>query len=152
MSFANINVVHFPACFALFFISPLFSQDPAAVSALLEQLRASQAWRDLVHHDSDPVLHDAAASRQPSATVATLLSQLKPSTDSTHPSVCSEDAEERTSPALPTEDHLVPVPDLKSYSFQQALPLVAKLSSDPAFTSEVQNVSILFFPPDLPHY
>ncbi|KAF8631163.1 hypothetical protein AX15_002502 [Amanita polypyramis BW_CC] len=128
MSFANIN-------------------DPAAVSALLDQLRASQAWRDAVAAHPQPRSQSQSQS-QSSSSVAVLLSQLQPSAPSSSgsdldipgtptpatPALDTDPNPDRTAPAQ--DDHL----HLKTYSFQQALPIIVKLSNDPAFITEIQKL------------
>ncbi|KAK2466401.1 hypothetical protein APHAL10511_002043 [Amanita phalloides] len=106
MSFSNIN-------------------DTAAVSALLDQLRASQAWKDILTSNPLPV----PRSDHPTS-VAVLLSQLQPSA----PSGPVLDSSPHITP--PADDH----DDLRPYTFQQALPVIAKLSADPSFLHEIHQL------------
>ncbi|KAF8351241.1 hypothetical protein F5887DRAFT_936518 [Amanita rubescens] len=113
MSFSNIN-------------------DAVAVSALLDQLRASQAWRDVVVAQHQP-------APEPPVSVAGLLEQLQPVASSGPVLDRSPPPPQNVNPtpALPTrQEHR----DLKTYTFQQALPVIAKLASDPLFLSEIQKL------------
>lgn len=107
-------------------------QDAAAVSALLDQLRASQAWRDVIADQHKP------APEAP-VSVAGLLEQLQPAASS-GPVLDRSPPPPRNvnlTPALPArQEHR----DLKTYTFQQALPVIAKLASDTLFLSEIQKV------------
>ncbi|KAL5487653.1 hypothetical protein ACEPAI_5761 [Sanghuangporus weigelae] len=143
MSFTNIN-------------------DPAGVSALLEQLRSSQAWTDLQAQQiapasgqpvpkseppsQSPPLEDAAdASKnvsQPS--VASLLSQLGSASASR-----ASSAQGTSISSLPSSSSMsAPSPepstksvkDVRNSTFQQALPHLAQLSDDPKFIDAVLKV------------
>lgn len=100
-------------------------QDPTAVSALLDQLRTSQAWRDVL-------AANPPQSRPESSTVANLLEQLNP-TASSGPAL-------DRSPSPPAQATPQEHRDLHSYTFQQALPVIAKLASDSTFLLEIQKV------------
>lgn len=154
-------------------------QDPAAVKALLDQLKASPAWQDTLNSTSahiNPVQHTEVReplpstsegaqreSRAPSASVASLLSQLRtsPSTSiaiNTPPVSDTRTAhqpsrniprpsqeppptqsEHRTPrPAVATAS--TPVQDTRSISFQQALPHLTQLAGDPQFLADVSRV------------
>ena len=104
-------------------------QDPAAVSALLDQLRTSQAWRDVL------AVNPPQPRPESSPTVANLLEQL-------HPTASSGPALDR-SPSPPAPARAAPQEhrDLQSYTFQQALPVIANLASDSTFLLEIQKVS-----------
>lgn len=121
MSFSNINV----SCVRAPFHADKL-QDPAAVSALLDQLRASQAWRDVLA--ANPPQPRSEAEAEPS--VANLLEQLQPPAS-------SGPVLDRSPPPPARQEHR----DLQSYTFQQALPVVANLASDPTFLLEIQKVS-----------
>ncbi|KAH9482456.1 hypothetical protein JR316_0004556 [Psilocybe cubensis] len=120
--------------------------DPAALLALLEQLKASAAW----HHasgssqaQSDPApipsssssyLPDSPSARSslPSASVASLLSQLNsPPVDQPPPAFA--------------QGYLVPQPqetlqDRSKFSFRQSLPVVSELSDNPSFSVAVKRI------------
>ncbi|RDB20544.1 hypothetical protein Hypma_012457 [Hypsizygus marmoreus] len=150
MSFTNIN-------------------DPAGVKALLDQLRASQAWQEVVvppapepapslppnlEPQSAPV--DATASSSSLSSVASLLSQLQSSpswsaVSSTPPtsSTSEEDAPLSAAPLQqPTSsssiESLSPPKkspqDPRSYTFQQALPHLAQLADDPGFVVAITQM------------
>ena len=102
-------------------------QDPAAVSALLDQLRTSQAWRDVL------AVNPPQPRPESSPTVANLLEQL-------HPTASSGPALDR-SPSPPAQAAPQEHRDLQSYTFQQALPVIAKLAGDSTFLLEIQKVS-----------
>ncbi|KAF8640023.1 hypothetical protein AX17_001267 [Amanita inopinata Kibby_2008] len=135
MSFANIN-------------------DSAAVSALLEQLKASKAWKDVIDSHPDRQQSDVEHPHDPapasSTSVARLLSQLQPSSSRTAepPSRARTLAHPPHTSTASLPSDIVPVVrdeptagqerrDIKSYTFQQALPVLAKLSSDPAFVAKI---------------
>ncbi|KAF8743830.1 hypothetical protein AX14_000236 [Amanita brunnescens Koide BX004] len=120
MSFSNINV----SCVRAPFHADKL-QDPAAVSALLDQLRASQAWRDVLA--ANPPQPRSEAEAEPS--VANLLEQLQPPAS-------SGPVLDRSPPPPARQEHR----DLQSYTFQQALPVVANLASDPTFLLEIQKL------------
>ncbi|KAL5530036.1 hypothetical protein ACEPAF_6293 [Sanghuangporus sanghuang] len=133
--------------------------DPAGVSALLEQLRSSQAWTDLQAQQDAPTsgqsiprseppsqsppLQDAADSSknesQPS--VASLLSQLGSASASRASSAQSTSISflpSSSSMSAPSsEPSTKSVKDVQNYTFQQALPHLAQLSDDPTFVDAV---------------
>ncbi|KAI9575029.1 hypothetical protein HD554DRAFT_2051973 [Boletus coccyginus] len=158
--------------------------DPAAVQALLDQLRASQVWRDTLNSTSSHINSEQRAevpestpstledipgeSRAqspdiaPPASVASLLSQLRTSewtsiAISTPPvsgSRTTHQPSQNISPPsqdLPTKpEHWTPRPDvatsfthvqdIRSMSFQQALPHLTQLASDPGFLTAVSRL------------
>lgn len=162
-------------------------QDPAAVQALLDQLRASQVWRDTLNSTSSHINSEQRAevpestpstledipgeSRAqspdiaPPASVASLLSQLRTSewtsvAISTPPvsgSRTTHQPSQNISPPsqdLPTKpEHRTPRPDvatsfthvqdIRSMSFQQALPRLTQLASDPGFLTAVSRVRFI---------
>ena len=143
-------------------------QDPAGVRALLEQLRASQAWRDIVHPPNgnpSPSIpadvhlsgsHQSAASVQPGSSVAALLSQLRAplhplantsfteptSSANSHPAV-NHSVDHVVSAVLPTQNASRPgakPEDVRSLTFHQALPHLARLADDPDFRAVIVEV------------
>ena len=154
-------------------------QDPAAVKALLDQLRASQVWQDTLNSESNTgsekqagiresppsMLEDApgesrarSSDAAPPTSVASLLSQLRTSANTppvsstriTHQSTRNIPRPSQDLP--PTEsEHRTPRPDvatsstlavqdIRSISFQQALPHLTQLASDPEFLTAVSRV------------
>ena len=141
--------------------------DPTGVQALLDQLRGSQAWKDITAPiegdtpdspgDSDgPQIspHNTASNATPEAaptltSVASLLSQLRSS-----PSLTPADTISQTTNTLPPPT--VPVPaaapivtvvaqeDIRSFTFQQALPRIAQLASEDEFIAAIKQVSMFF--------
>lgn len=162
-------------------------QDPTAVKALLDQLRASQAWQDTLNSSSSHISseHHAEVRESPASTledvqseprvqssvtappasVASLLSQLKTSESSiainTPPVSDTRIAHQssrnipRPSQELPPtqSEHRTPRPvaatsstrvqDIRSISFQQALPHLTQLASDPGFLADVSRVRFI---------
>ncbi|KAJ6538954.1 hypothetical protein B0H19DRAFT_1176364 [Mycena capillaripes] len=136
MSFTNIN-------------------DPAGVKALLDRLRASQAWQSLVNTpptpDQPPAPQPVPSGSDPSpgsaSSVAALLSQLNSAPAVTQPVESSYAPHQiQKLPPSPSKDPLpAPSPsgsasyaiteDIRSLTFQQALPRLAQLSDDPAVVS-----------------
>jgi len=154
MSFTNVN-------------------DPAGVKALLDQLRSSQAWQDVVSAgpSSIPVasvtqatpspsnLNPSQPGESPTNSVASLLSQLQSSpslssaksqpvqaevvvadprlastsTSSYYPTTPSSFISPSSSDAIGRED-------VKSFTFQQALPRLGLLSENPAFVAAVAQL------------
>ncbi|KAJ7162623.1 hypothetical protein C8R43DRAFT_1086492 [Mycena crocata] len=135
MSFTNIN-------------------DPAGVQALLDQLRTSQAWQNLVNTQLEaqaqpapqPASAPSASETAPGSTstsVAALLSQLNSVPDVSHTT--------EVSPS-PTKDPLLPPPpapepapyafteDVRSLTFQQALPRLAQLSDSAVVVSTIEKL------------
>jgi hypothetical protein len=106
------------------------------VKALLEQLRSSQAWQDVVSATRHPSEEQPASSSErvdgppASANVASLLSQLH-----TH----APDRVDDGHSMMATMD--TRYQDLKAMSFQQALPHLADLSSKPEFVDQIREVS-----------
>jgi len=153
--------------------------DPTAVKALLDQLRASRLWQDTLNPESHTgsekqaevreslpsALEDApgesrarSSDTAPSTSVASLLSQLRTSvntppvssTRTTHQSTRNIPRPSQDLP--PTEsEHRTPRPDvatsstlavqnIRSISFQQALPHLTQLASDPEFLTAVSRL------------
>jgi hypothetical protein len=166
-------------------------QDPTAVKALLDQLRASQVWQDTLNSKSQigseqqaevrespaSALEDAQGESRaqpsgaaPPASVASLLSQLRTSERTslaiTTPPVSSTPTTHqltRNIPRPPSQDlpptqseHRTPRPDvatssahvqdIRSMSFQQGLPHLTQLASDPGFLSAVSRVRFIHRP------
>ncbi|KAL5507865.1 hypothetical protein ACEPAH_5483 [Sanghuangporus vaninii] len=133
--------------------------DPAGVSALLEQLRSSQAWTDLQAQQnaptsgqsipkseppsqSSPLQDDADYSKNgPQPSVASLLSQLgavsasraSSAQGASISSLPSSSSMSAPSPGPSTKS----VKDVRNYTFQQSLPHLAQLSDDPTFVDAV---------------
>jgi len=133
--------------------------DSEGVKALLNQLRFSQAWQDAL---STPPAHTivadapaavgttqaAPANSSSVPSVATLLSQLqsapaisesRPTAPSTHQPHQPHQPSIEPPPRIAT----TPVPsqqDVKSYTFQQALPHLAQLSEDSNFVRPVTQI------------
>jgi len=167
-------------------------QDPAAVQALLDQLRASRVWLDTLNSTSSHINSEQRAevpestpstledipgeSRAqslgiaPPASVASLLSQLRTSewtsiaistppvsgTRTTHQLSrnISPSSQDLPPPPPPTKsEHRTPRPDvatsfshvqdIRSMSFQQALPHLTQLASDPGFLTAVSRVRFI---------
>ncbi|KAG8218316.1 hypothetical protein J3R82DRAFT_3930 [Butyriboletus roseoflavus] len=154
-------------------------QDPTAVKALLDQLRTSQVWQDTListssHIDSEQrtevresppsTLEDVQGeSRTQSASVASLLSQLRTSESTSiainTPPVSDTRTVHKSSRNIPRpsqelpptqSEHRTPRPavatsstrvqDTRSISFQQALPHLTQLASDPGFLTDVSRL------------
>ena len=121
-------------------------QDPAGVKALLEQLRTSQAWQDTVAGATVAPTPSPASAQPPTASVAALLSRLQTSSSAPIPVT---DPEKVSTPPEPQP----PLPavaqspsrtqDVKSYTFQQSLPVLAQLSDDPSFISFIAQAGLL---------
>ncbi|KAJ7783419.1 hypothetical protein B0H14DRAFT_3507124 [Mycena olivaceomarginata] len=117
MSFTNIN-------------------DPAGVKALLDRLRASQAWQSLVN--TPPALLSQLNSAPVPASAPALIPPTAPVSNAPRP------------PPSPSNDYafITPPPpappaateDVRSLTFQQALPRLAQLSDDPAVVSTIQRL------------
>ncbi|KAJ7087242.1 hypothetical protein B0H15DRAFT_843175 [Mycena belliarum] len=129
MSFTNIN-------------------DPAGVKALLDQLRASQTWQSLV-------TAQAQAQEQPSPalpgaetpaggpSVAALLSQLnaRPAEPPRNaPPVKAPEVAADATPSPPPPAPYAITQDVRSLTFQQALPRLAQLSENPAVVSTIEQL------------
>ncbi|PFH52568.1 hypothetical protein AMATHDRAFT_46121 [Amanita thiersii Skay4041] len=119
--------------------------DPESVSALLHQLQASKAWKDLVASSSEVQQPETISNS--SSSVAALLSQLK-SSPSPSASAPPHNSVPHSAPPLslpvPVRSHAPPstdqLQDVKSFSYQQALPLLAQFSGDPAFVAQIQQM------------
>ncbi|KAF8897174.1 hypothetical protein BD779DRAFT_1465429 [Infundibulicybe gibba] len=135
--------------------------DPATVKALLDQLRASQAWQNVAEPSAVSLTDSDQAPRatppSASSSVASLLSQLHPGPNPpawTQPTAAPEtSAIGRSTDTIPTpttEQTITPPPidpsyrrknqDIKTYSFQQALPHIARLSEDAAFVETLKKL------------
>ncbi|KAF8556257.1 hypothetical protein OG21DRAFT_673589 [Imleria badia] len=162
--------------------------DPAAVKALLDQLRASQVWQETLNSSSSPIgserhagVREAPASTledvqdesralssdtAPPASVASLLSRLRTSEwtsiASNTPSVSNPRTTHQLSRNIPrpsqdlppnqsehrTPRHVVATSstrvqdcqDIRFISFQQALPHLTQLASDPDFLTAVSRL------------
>lgn len=99
----------------------------SSVAALLSQLESSTAWPAAV--SSPPV---PSAPIYASATHIYTASRASASSSSTLPPV--------TTPSQPTERSSAPRQDVRSYTFQQALPYLAQLSEDPNFVASLSQV------------
>ncbi|TEB35538.1 hypothetical protein FA13DRAFT_1352156 [Coprinellus micaceus] len=163
--------------------------DPASVAALLEQLRASSAWQQIVQTNPEAGVGDARPPPQqptprtdgptpppadtPQPTVAELLAQLsappaaanphqsggtaRPAWDTSlaRPATNNYRAAPHASTRLPDQgpecdvtatltplpaSAPVPITDVRSCSFQEALPLLARLGEDPCFVTSVKRI------------
>ncbi|KAG6850165.1 hypothetical protein H0H93_000292 [Arthromyces matolae] len=144
MSFTNIN-------------------DPAGVTALLDQLRGSQAWKDTIgsqepndqlqtgnHEDgtgqaSLPAASNTISNTNPPAlgSVAALLSQLQSAplpVQNTVPGATSSKARRTYSPPPPSFTGTNISVDPRSLSFQQALPYITQLANDPKFVTTLKQL------------
>ncbi|KAK7061357.1 hypothetical protein R3P38DRAFT_654186 [Favolaschia claudopus] len=142
MSFTNIN-------------------DPAGVKALLDRLRASQTWQNIINPPPEqpptPAAAPAPPYTEPTNSVAALLSQLNappvstspPSTQSfpgpsnaRHPPSSNKESAFRSvpPPSAPAATQYQPLEDVRSLTFQQALPRLAQLSDDPVIVSTIQKL------------
>ncbi|KAJ7179523.1 hypothetical protein C8R46DRAFT_1073987 [Mycena filopes] len=124
--------------------------DPADVKALLDSLRASQAWQNLVNTPPEqPSPHPGSGSSQTpasSASVAALLSQLNaaspspPRPSSSNALQHQEHPPQSTTPSTPAPAPPPITEDVRSLTFQQALPRLAQLSDDPAVVSTITKL------------
>jgi len=145
--------------------------DPTGVQALLDQLRGSQAWKDITvpiegdapdssgnsdgpqtsPHSTDSNATSEIAST--STSVASLLSQLGSSplwTAAGGPGSNTISQTTNTLPLPPTVPVPAPAPivpvvaqeDIRSFTFQQALPRIAQLASDHGFITGIKQVCI----------
>ncbi|KAJ7672869.1 hypothetical protein B0H17DRAFT_1083665 [Mycena rosella] len=139
MSFTNIN-------------------DPAGVKALLDRLRTSQAWQTLVTAQAQTQEQPSTPQPAPSGTetpasstsVAALLSQLNsapaPAPPAEHPRQVlvaappSPTKQPETPPSPPPPAPYAVTEDVRSLTFQQALPRLAQLSDDPAVVSAIERL------------
>ncbi|KAJ7283372.1 hypothetical protein C8J57DRAFT_1432524 [Mycena rebaudengoi] len=138
-------------------LHPSFSsnQDPAGVKALLDKLRTSQAWQNLVQNQegqstssqSDASVAQSATVAPPSASVAALLSQLN-SSSTRPPAHASAEPQPIPFPASePPAQAPAPGPaprifseDVRSLTFQQALPRIAELSENSDVASTIEKL------------
>ncbi|KAJ7265845.1 hypothetical protein B0H12DRAFT_1099760 [Mycena haematopus] len=138
MSFTNIN-------------------DPAGVKALLDRLRASQAWQNVVNappEQQPPAPAPSSSRSEPtpgSSSVAALLSQLNstpvaastltaPVSNARASPSPSKDYTFVTRPPPPPPESFAVIEDVRSLTFQQALPRLAQLSDDPAVVSVIHKL------------
>ncbi|KAH0587121.1 hypothetical protein H2248_005938 [Termitomyces sp. 'cryptogamus'] len=138
MSFTNIN-------------------DPAGVKALLDQLRGSQAWKDVIGSQAQKDQSTASATEEPlalsapssnttapSTSVAALLSQLRSSSWVPPQATCVENVTSHPTPPQPVLKPSAPlvqqVQDPKSLTFQQALPYIAQLADNPEFIAAIAQL------------
>jgi hypothetical protein len=114
------------------------------VKALLEQLRSSQAWQDVVsatRHASEeqPASSSQPVDAPPAGSVRSLLSQLHSYPSSTHepraPDRTTNPAEAQLGSSMMDASYL------KAMSLQQALPHLANLSSKSEFVDQIREVS-----------
>ena len=114
------------------------------MKALLEQLRSSQAWQDVVSATRHPSEEQPASSSQPvdappAGSVRSLLSQLHSYPSSTHepraPDRTTNPAEAQLGSSMMDASYL------KAMSLQQALPHLANLSSKSEFVDQIREVS-----------
>ncbi|KAF7313492.1 hypothetical protein HMN09_00505100 [Mycena chlorophos] len=100
--------------------------DTAGLSAILDQLRASQAWQN-ANNQSTAVEQVQHGSEAPS--VAALLSQLNPIQAVSQP-VASVSATDQPATAQPAQTaQAEPSEDIRYLTFQQALPKLSQLDS-----------------------
>ena len=119
-------------------------QDPAGVSALLEQLRSSQAWSELNSTASSnenappqPSPEKQEQKEESGSSVADLLSRLRdPSVDSNR---ARENASNVSGGSVPTARPRDST-NARNFTFQQALPRLAQLSENPSFVSRIEKV------------
>ncbi|KAH6915222.1 hypothetical protein BKA70DRAFT_1258328 [Coprinopsis sp. MPI-PUGE-AT-0042] len=132
--------------------------DPAAVKALLEQLRVSQVWQEIQgsSNKQEPA-NDAASSVTPhdstssSSTVAELLAQLKKPTTSAGsvPPVTRYEPPPplpqppQQAPPTPQPKPALAATELKQCTFQNALPLIARLGEDPSFSLHSKRATMI---------
>lgn len=128
--------------------------DPVGVKALLDQLRVSQAWQEVTtpsildgdtsSGSSEKQLTPSPAA--PSTSVALLLSQLHSVPPLPPPLPVNEDSNHPASGRHgSTSSVVVPVPphaktDMRSYTFQQALPYLAELADDHEFVEILKQL------------
>ncbi|KAH8118539.1 hypothetical protein DFH11DRAFT_1567865 [Phellopilus nigrolimitatus] len=139
-----------------------FTNINASVSALLDQLRASQAWADLQAQAPESSDKQSLVSSAPepssSTSVASLLSQLSSAGGSRPPYVPYEPTLSSHTPSYEVSSsfdapHVPPPPppppirplektkqDVRKYTFQQSLPYIAQLSDDPAFIETIAKL------------
>ena len=150
------------------YADPSGLQDPEAVKSLLEQLRSSEAWREVAASASEntpcivtriPDIHpELVAPTGLGGSVASLLSQLKAPTPVSPPApapdppardVIPNNAESSPASQLscqPSRRPISPVQnvsDNRSCTFQQALPLLAQFGDDPGLIDALLKVRIL---------
>jgi len=130
--------------------------DPAGVKALLDQLRVSQAWQEVttsyIPDEVPPGSAEDQLAPSPAATstsVASLLSQLHTAPSLSPPHSSNVDAGHLV-PSVPrlresTPSVVVPVlphakTDARSYTFQQALPVLAQLTKDSEFVEMLHQM------------
>lgn len=156
------------------------AQDPAGVKALLDQLRSSQAWQDVVSRPALPDVHVPVANvtqttpeplksspsqpgESPTDSVASLLSQLQSSSNLSSTSTSDSHVPAQALVPVVTGPHLVSTltphyptvspsflspsssdasrrEDVRSFTFQQALPRLGQLSDNPAFIAAIAQV------------
>ncbi|KAJ7229041.1 hypothetical protein GGX14DRAFT_616484 [Mycena pura] len=119
MSFTNIN-------------------DPAGVKALLDRLRASQAWQDAVKASPEQPPPQPASAETSSASVAALLSQLNSAPTPGIPPNPRSLTPDLPPPPPPSAPSATPE-DIRRLTFQQALPRLAQLCDDPAVVSGIEQ-------------
>ncbi|KAG5352806.1 hypothetical protein C0989_000351 [Termitomyces sp. Mn162] len=129
-------------------------QDPAGVKALLDQLRGSQAWKDVIGSQAQKDQSTASATEEPlalsapssnttapSTSVAALLSQLRSSSWVPPQATSVENVTSHPTPPQPVLKPSAPlvqqVQDPKSLTFQQALPYIAQLADNPEFIAAI---------------
>jgi len=141
-------------------------QDPEAVKSLLEQLRSSEAWREVAASASEntpcvvtriPDIHpEPVAPTGLGGSVASLLSQLKAPTPVSPPTpapvpptryVIPDTAKSSSQlSSQPSRRPISPVQNIKdnrSCTFQQALPLLAQSGDDPGLIDALLKVRML---------
>ncbi|KAG6889037.1 hypothetical protein C0995_004320 [Termitomyces sp. Mi166 len=134
--------------------------DPTGVKALLDQLRVSQAWKDVIgsqaqkdqstgvaiEEPSAPVEASSSNVVAPSASVAALLSQLQSSSWDPPQAISIDTVTSHPTPPQPALPPPPPVPsaqqvqDPKSFTFQQALPYIAQLADNPRFVAAITQL------------
>lgn len=131
-------------------MADLDSKDPSGVKALLETLRSSQAWQEVINDPNPKPVHNLPPSSSSPATsnsVASLLSQLQSESTSVPPQLPPAPlahvpsglqvghVETRTPHIRRLQDR-----DIKTLTYQQSLPLLAQLSEDTRFVETITEV------------
>jgi len=126
-------------CACVFCQLTLAGQDPAGVKALLDRLRASQAWQDVVK--APPEQQPQPSAETSSASVAALLSQLNSAPTPALPqNPISLVRNPDPSPPPPPSAPSATPEDIRHLTFQQALPRLAQLCDDPTVVSGIEQL------------
>ncbi|KAF9076618.1 hypothetical protein BDP27DRAFT_1414473 [Rhodocollybia butyracea] len=122
--------------------------DTASIQALLEQLKNSNAWQDVVASSNQSTVDTQAnqnidsqsSSATPSVSVAALLSQLQAEPDPSPPASNPTNHVSESS-SLPLHfASQVQSGDSRHLTFQQALPVIASLSTNPRFNETLKSI------------